>query len=400
MKAKKRFLISTAVILLALVTAVIMIRSRARIEQVPVTFPPPLVRVEAVEIQDSPLIVRSQGTVSPHTETELVTQVAGEIISVAPQFAVGGFFNRGDILMEIDRRDYEFALSRIEAEVAQARLQLAQEEQEAEIAREEWEQLGRSESAHPLVLREPQLARAKAQLAAAEAAFQQSRLNLERTWIKAPYDGRVRVKLADVGQYVTPGTRLGTIYAIDYVEVMLPVPDDQMAYLDCFLDYRTQKPADLNIRVKIYANYGGRDFSWTGKIVRVSGEIDPQTHMIILVARVDDPYSRNGGSERPPLAVGMFVEGEIQGKTARGVAVLPRAVLRGENRVLVVDNEDRLRFRTVEVLRTDAGSVIISSGLHPEERVCISSIETVVDGMKVRVVGENEQSLDSENGNA
>ena len=397
MKPKQRALISAAVILLGLLAAALMIKSRARVERKLVSFPPPLVRVETVRLQDLSLIVRSQGAVSPHTETELITQVAGEIISVAPQFAVGGFFNRGDVLMEIDPRDYEFALSRMEAEVAQARLQLAQEEQEAEIARDEWEQLGRSESAHPLVLREPQLARAKAQLAAAEAAFQQSRLNLERTRIKAPYDGRVRAKMADIGQYVAPGVRLATIYAVDYVEVRLPVPDDQMAYLDCCLDYRNQNPADLGIGVTVYANYGGQDFSWQGKVVRVAGEIDPQTHMVILVARVDDPYSRDRRSERPPLAVGLFVEAEIQGKTAEGVAVLPRSVLRGADRVLVVDEEDRLRFREVEVLRTDAGSAVISAGLMPEERVCISSIETVVDGMNVRVVEETEPSADSEN---
>jgi RND family efflux transporter MFP subunit len=368
-----------------------MIRSRPKIEKRPVSFPPPLVRASLIHLQDYQLVVNSQGTVNPRTESELVSQVSGQVIGVAQQFAPGGFFKKEDVLIRIDPRDYEFSLSRLKARVAQAQLRLAQEEAEASIARQEWERLGKKEEPDPLVLRIPQLAEAKTSLEAARAELNQAELNLQRTKIIAPFDGRVRVKKVDVGQVVSPGIPLATIYAVDYAEVRLPVPDDEIGYLDCCLDYRTQNPAELDIDVKLSASYGGNFYKWSGKIVRVEGEIDPLSHMITLVARIKDPYGRDLQSERPPLAVGMFVEAEIIGRRVDDVAVIPRSALRGDERVLIIDKDNKLHFRTVEVLRADFETVIISSGLDEGERICISPLEAVVDGMEVRIVEESPQ---------
>jgi len=279
--------------------------------------------------------------------------------------------------------------------VAQAQLRLAQEEAEASIAHQEWERLGKEEEPDPLVLRIPQLAEARASYEAAQAELKQAELNLKRTKIVAPFDGRVRVKKVDVGQVVAPGVPLATIYAVDYAEVRLPVPDDEIGYLDCCLDYRTQNPASLDIDVTLSASYGGNFFKWSGKIVRVEGEIDPLSHMITLVARVKDPYGRGVQIDRPPLAVGMFVEAEIIGRRVEDVAVVPRSALRGDERVLIIDKDNKLHFRTVEVLRADFETVIVSSGLNEGERICISPLEAVVDGMEVRVVEEAPQDSES-----
>jgi RND family efflux transporter MFP subunit len=386
------------IILIGIIPAVIMIRSRPKIEKKAVSFPAPLVRSSLIHLQNHRLRVKSQGTVSPRTESELVSQVAGQVMEVAAQFAPGGFFKKGDTLVKVDPRDYEYSLSRLNAQVAQARLRLAQEEGEASIARQEWERLAKEEQPDPLVLRIPQLAEARASYEAAQAALNQAELNLQRTLLIAPFDGRVRVKKVDVGQYVSPGAPLATIYAVDYAEVRLPVPDNEIGYLDCCLDYRSQNPADLDIDVILTAGYAGEVFQWKGKIVRVEGEIDPLSHMITLVARVKDPYGQDLRSERPPLAVGMFVEAEILGRVVENVAVLPRRALRGTDRVLVIDEENRLHFRSVDVLRADFDTVIIDSGLKEGERICISPLEAVVDGMKVRVVDETSQNSPSEEG--
>ena len=390
MNKKLKIFLPVIIIVIGITAAFVMITSRAKIETKPVTFPAPLVRAKKIELQDVQLTVRSQGTVSPRTESDLVSQVAGEVIQVAPQFAAGGFFKEGDLLVRVDPRDYEFALSRRKAEVAQARLRFVQEEGEASVAREEWEKLGKEEEPNPLVLREPQLAEAKAALDAALANLKQAELNLERTQIRAPYDGRIRVKKVDVGQYVSPGAPLATIYAVDYAEVRLPVPDDEIAYLDCCLDYRSQNPAALNIDVNISASFAGQSHRWQGKIVRVEGEIDPLSRMVNLVARVKDPYGENQRSGRPPLAVGLFVEAEIIGKKVKDVAVIERSALRGTDQVLVIDVENRLHFRTVDVLRADFETVIIRSGLSEGELVCLSALETVVEGMEVRMVNEHQ----------
>jgi multidrug efflux pump subunit AcrA (membrane-fusion protein) len=147
----------------------------------------------------------------------------------------------------------------------------------------------------------------------------------------------------------------------------------------------------LDINVTLSASYGGNLYKWSGKIVRVEGEIDPLSHMITLVARVKDPYGRGVLSERPPLAVGMFVEAEIIGRRVEDVAVIPRSALRGEERILIIDKDNKIHFRKVEVLRADFETVIISSGLNEGERICISPLEAVVDGMEVRVVEETPQ---------
>lgn len=384
MTKKQKFLYPFLIIIAALVVALIMVKMRNKVERIPVSIPPPLVRVQTIDIQDHQLIVTSQGTVVPRTESELVAQVAGQVIEVATQFASGGFFKKGDLLVRLDPRDYEFTLARLRAEISQAELQLAQEEEEAEVARKEWEQLGEGKQPHPLVLREPQLARARSTLTAAKASYQQAQLNLARTEIRAPFNGLVRAKKVDLGEYVNPGVSLATIYAVDYAEVRLPVPDEEMAYLDQFSESGKQKMHSLNIPVILKASYAGNVHRWGGKIVRMEGEIDPLTRMVHLVARVDDPYGRTKKSSQPPLAVGLFVEAEIMGRQVEDVVVIDRAALRDENQVLVIDEEDRLHFRNVDILRMDAETVIIDGGLENGERICVSPLETVVEGMKVQ----------------
>ncbi len=395
MNKKLKFFLPIIIIAIGLIGAFIMIKSRPKIQAKQVTFPAPLVRASIIKLQDFQLAVKSQGTVSPRTESELFSQVSGQVIEVFPQFAPGGFFEKGEVLVKVDPRDYELALSLSKAQVAQAELRLAQEEEEASIAQEEWKRLGKKEQANPLVLREPQLAEAKASLEGAQASLKQAELNLQRTQIRAPFNGRVRIKKVDLGQYISPGGALATVYAVDYAEVRLPVPDNEMGYLDCCLDYRSKNPAALNIDVTLKANYAGRDYRWSGRIVRVEGEIDPLSHMITLVARVEDPYGRDQRSDRPPLAVGLFVEAEIKGKLVRNVVVIPRSALRGTESVLVIDDENKLHFRTVEVLRKDSETVVISSGLEQGERICISPLEAVVEGMKVRVLNEDEPKASS-----
>jgi len=390
MNKKLKFFLPIIIIAIGLIGAVVMIKSRPKIQAKPVTFPAPLVRASIIKLQDFQLTVKSQGTVSPRTESELFSQVSGQVNEVSSQFAPGGFFEKGEVLVKVDPRDYELALSRWKAQVAQAELRMAQEEEEASIAQEEWKRLGKKEQANPLVMRKPQLAEAKASLEEAQASLKQAELNLQRTLIRAPFNGRVRSKKVDLGQYVSPGVALATIYAVDYAEVRLPVPDNEMGYLDCCLDYRSKNPATLNIDATLKANYAGRDYRWSGKIVRVEGEIDPLSHMITLVARVENPYGRDQRSDRPPLAVGLFVEAEIKGKLVRDVSVIPRSALRGDDSVLVIDDENKLHFRTVAVLRKDSETVIINSGLEQGERICISPLEAVVEGMKVRVLNDYE----------
>ena len=391
-------LLPLAVISFGGLCALVLIVTRSEVVVAPPETPPPIVRAMPVEIQDVQLALQAQGTVAPRTKTSLVSQVAGQVISVSPAFANGGFFKAGDVLLAIDPRDYELAVDRARAVVAQAEVRLARESEEADLARQEWQRLGNGE-ATDLALRKPQLADARAALQAARASQEQAGLALERTRIRAPYEGRVLTKIVDLGQYVNPGAPVARIYAVDYAEIRLPVPHEQLAYLDLVYNARSELAPASRPKARVHADFAGAPHTWQGEIVRIEGEIDARTRMVNLVARVEAPYDRGDDQGRAPLLAGLFVEVEILGRVARNIAVIPRTALRGANQVLVIDNDDRLRFRQVDLLRLEAENALIRSGLAGGERVCISTLDAVVEGMQVRILApENDAASLSEGG--
>lgn len=232
------------VLLAGILGTMALVRSRAPavVEEPEVIVP--LVRVVSVHPRRVSLDVTALGTVLPRTEATVAAQVAAQVVEVSPSFEVGGFVHQHELLVGLDPRDYQLAIERAGARVAQARLRLAREQAEARVAAEEWRQLDRGQP-DPLTLREPQQAEARAVLAAAEAVLGQARLELERTRIRAPFTGRIRKKMVDLGQYLTPGREVATIHAIDFAEVRLPVPDRQLAFLDLPLDFRDDLASTL-----------------------------------------------------------------------------------------------------------------------------------------------------------
>ena len=361
--------------------AVTMIRNQSPVEIQPPVFTPPNVRVEEVTLRDVPLSVTSQGTVRPRTQSQLVPEIAGRVTWVAPSFAEGGFFESGDVLVKIDPFDYQQAAVIARAQLAQARLRLAQEKAEAEVAIREWKALGHG-APRELTLRKPQLEEARASVAGAEANLERAERDLERAEIVAPYTGRIRKKNVDIGQFVRVGDAVATIYAVDIAEVRLPLPDEQLAYLDLPLSYRGRSDQPQP-RVTLRATFAGEAHEWQGRIVRTESEIDPVSRMVHAVAEVLDPYAPGPNTNRPPLAVGMYVDAEIAGRTVRDVAVVPRAALRGRDQVLVVDAEDRLSFREIDILRATTDAIYVQRGLAEGDLVVVSPIDTPTEGMRV-----------------
>jgi RND family efflux transporter MFP subunit len=379
-----KIILPLTAIVLAIVIMMVMVKLKPAPETRIPEPPLPLVRVMNVQLQDMILTVESQGTVSPRTESVLLPEVAGRVIEVSPSFVPGGFFEEDEFLLRIDPFDYRQAAVQARGAVAQAELRLATELAEADVARKEWDELGEGEPT-PLTLREPQVAEARAALDSARAALENAERNLQRTTILAPYAGRVRQKQVDVGQYVSPGSPLATIYSVDYAEIRLPLPDNDLAFVDLPLDYRGEASAGRGPEVTLRADFAGRTFAWKGRIVRTEGEIDPRSRMVHAVARVSNPYSRGSDPERPPLAAGMYVEAEIAGRKVEDVALIPRSAVRTNDTVLIVDEEERLRFRPVEILQATAEHAIVQSGLADGERICLSNLTAVTDGMRVRV---------------
>jgi len=359
----------------------------------------PLVRVVEAQPQAWRFSVRTHGTVEPRTESDLVPQVSGEVVWVSPDLVSGGFFDAGEPLLRIDRADY-----RVELESARATLARTESEFErASIELERQRKLRAQGVASQARIDDAENTYrvAEAELREARARVEQAERDLERTELRGPYEGRVRSEDVDVGQFVSRGDAVATLYAVDWAEVPLPVPDRELRYLDVPLGAMTRDSAGRRElphqpEVRLHAEFAGRPSVWTGRIVRSEGEIDPRSRMITLVARVEDPYGLHAEQERPPLAVGQFVEAEILGRTVEDVYVLPREALRvgdpmdrdDPDRMHVVDAEGRLRLRPVELLRTEREHVVIASGLAPGDRVSISPLQAAVEGMRVRVVGD------------
>jgi RND family efflux transporter MFP subunit len=351
----------------------------------------PVVETLTVAPEDFRVIAHSRGTVAPRTQSTLIPQVAGRVVWIAPNLRDGGFFEAGETLLKLDPTDYANAVTVARADLATARLALAEEQAQSEQAEREWAQLGLAGKPSDLVLRRPQLESAKAAAAAAEARLAQAEADLARATIAAPYAGRVLAKHVDVGQYVSPGTVVAEVYAVDYVEIRLPLTDDQVGYVDLPEGYRGEgggKTMKQGPPVTLKATVGRDTYTWKGRVVRTAGAIDTASRQLFVVAQVDDPYARHG--DAPPLKVGQFVEAEIQGRVLKGVFVLPRQAVEPGNKVVIVTPERRIERRPVEVAWSDGDRVVISRGLAAGDRISMTPLPFAADGAKVRVQGESE----------
>jgi RND family efflux transporter MFP subunit len=343
--------------------------------------PPPPVDVMRVTPAPQSVIVRSQGTVSPRREIDIVAQVSGRIVASSANFAQGGFVDKDTAMVTVEDNDYRFALIKAEARVADAIQLLAQEKARARQAKREWRDLG-NEEGNQLFLRKPQLASAEAAVAAAEADRDQAKINLQRTRITAPYDGRLRETLVDVGQYVNAGTKIARFYATDAVEVQLPLTDRQVALLNVPLNYHDDSEKK-KLPVTLKAEFGGKTWTWQGFITRTDAEIDINSRLLNAVVEVSNPFARDPSSERPPLAIGQFVEAEIIGKQIDSVVVLPRRAVQPEDKIWVLDNADRLAMLPVDVLYSDGRQVFVKGAFAENTRVVVSPGAVMVAGQVV-----------------
>jgi RND family efflux transporter MFP subunit len=381
-----KFWFPVAVLLLSAAAAFVLVATAPEVESVAVEEVIPVVRTIVVTPSDIRMDVRSQGTVAPRTESELVPEVSGPLVWVSPSLVSGGFFKKGEPLLRIDPRDYKTS-------VARARADLARAEGEAEHAAAELERheaLARSSVNSPSQLSNARRARrvADAALDSARVSLDQARRDLGRAEILAPFDGRVREEHLDVGQFVSRGVAIATLYSTDFAEIRLPLADRQLA----FLDVPSVRGSDLaDIPVRLYAKFAGTEQIWHGRIVRTEGEIDAKSRMVHVIARVEDPYHLGANKEqRPPLAVGMFVRAEIQGRIAANVVAVPRAAIRDADNLLIVDAQNELHRRSVEVLRIDRDEVLVRAPLAAEDRVVVSPIQVIVEGMRVQPVADQE----------
>ncbi len=327
----------------------------------------PLVATMSLEFMTANFEIRSQGTVRPRTETVLSAEVSGTIISISPKFVAGGVFEKNETLMRIDPTNYSVALDQAEAFVAQRQI-------EHDGARKLRSQGYRAESEY---------ASAVASLASARAEQVRAKRNMERTYIRLPYDGIVRAKETDLGQFVTAGTRIGVVFSTDDAEVRLPLTDRDLAFIDLPSPFEVLASGTADgPAVTLTAVQKGRPFEWQARIVRTEGVVDEKSRVTYAVARISDPYGRlHDGNILP---VGTFVGATIQGSAAEHTIRVPREAVRGSKQLLFVGEDSKIEIRDVDIIRSDSAYSYLQGGATEGERIVISALEAPINGMSVR----------------
>ena len=341
----------------------------------------PNVKVLNTKTSSHTFKIVSQGTALPRTTILLISEVSGKVVSVSDKFNAGKFFQKNDLLLEIDPRDYELSLAQARLKVAQANLRLQMEEKEATVSRKEWKLLNQGEPTG-LQAREPQLAEARATLDAAKATEESALRNLDRCRIRAPFDGMVSKANVRPGQFVSAGIQLGEIFATDVSEVRLPLSTSDLSFINL------PKPNEpLNIdqapKVILINKVGEESQEWIGSIVRSEENVDPINRMVYVVAKVDDPYSLKSNN-KAPLRRGTFLKAAINGRTAKKIIAIPRTALRGKDRVWIAE-DGKLIYRKVKPVYLDENLAIISEGIDSNEQIIVSLLAGVIDGMGIKI---------------
>ncbi len=388
--------------------AVLLMSMKKPPEKVTVEIKGPLVNTEPVRFQSHRVIVQGYGEVEAMDTVAVVPQVSGRIVKVHPSLVDGGFFKADETLIEIERDDYELAVRRAVADLhhaevnvtrAKASVQSAQtalqvEQAEAEAALIDWREQHGDRAIPPLVARRPQLAEKRAavesakgelagteaQVDAAETALGKAELDLARTRIALPFDGRVMEESVDEGQYLVAGQPIAAAYRTDRVKIVIPLENDRLAWFSVPL--AGESPGS-GASATVSAVFAGRTCRWRGQVVRTAGQIDPRSRLVHVIVEVDRPFERIDG--RPPLSPGMFVNVAIEGRLLDRAAAIPRYALRDGNHVWqIVDG--RLKVTEVDVVRLENELAWIGNGLDDRAIIITDHLEAWTDGMKVRTI--------------
>ncbi|MFK7830804.1 MAG: efflux RND transporter periplasmic adaptor subunit [Congregibacter sp.] len=332
---------------------------------------------------DAVLDVKTQGEVRARTMIDLTAQVSGRVIAVSNEYIEGGRFAPDTVLLQIEDGDYRLALREAQAAVAAADLAVQQALADADVARK---QLLNQNNVSDLALKKPQIAEARARREAAREGLELARLNLSRTNVKLPFDGRIANTTVHVGQVVNLGSSLGEVFATDKVQVRLPLNNRQLSALGLPIGFAADTGEAPTVRFS--AEVAGSTQRWEGRLLRIDAAIDPTTRLIYATAEVDDPYGEGRSSLGMPMAVGLFVEAQIAGRVLSDAMQIPSKGLRPGNQILVVDSKGLLDIRTAQVAYSNTDHAVITQGLSPGERVVVSALRNPIPGMQLSTIDE------------
>lgn len=385
MTRKLQIILPFVILIIGILVAFAFISMKKPPEEKPEVENIPIVMVEAITVEPMILKVDSYGVVKPKYETELVAQVSGQIVELSSLFERGGFIKKGQLLARIDPSDYKAALIDAEATMASARASLEKERAQGKVAENEWKSITNS-SPTELSLRKPQLAQELARIKSAQASVLRAKRNLERTEIKAPYDAMIESRMIGLGSFVGTGSKVGKVFGTAVAEIRLPVADNQLGFLN---------GNGVNSDVVLEGTSSGKTKIWKAKINRSEGVIDSKSRMSYLVAEINDPYALTESNQKTPILFGSYVKAKILGLSLTQASSVPRHLVEN-GRVAILDNESKLHYSEVEIVRQDGRNVIVSSGLVDGDQLIVSALDYPVNGMKLTLIGDNSEKNSDE----
>ncbi|TQF70428.1 efflux RND transporter periplasmic adaptor subunit [Pseudoalteromonas luteoviolacea] len=331
--------------------------------------------------------ISSYGVVQPRTQSMLVAQVSGEISEINDNFRDGGFFEKGELLLRIDDRDYHAEVQVAKATLLSAQQGLIEEEARGKQAEVDWQRLGDGSEPSDLVLRKPQLAAQRANVLSAQAQLAKAELALERTQIIAPFAGRILSKKVDLGQVISTNSQLAQIYAIDYVEVRLPINNRDLAFLTLPEQSREGTKHGDFASVLLSSDLGVEQ-QWVGKIVRTEGAINELSQQLYVVAQIDDPYSMEQ-QDNFAIKIGQYVNARIAGRTIKNAITIPNSAIYQGSYVYVLDDNDLLMRQEITLAWQSEENAIVKSGLSNGMRLVTTPLGQVSSGTRVAVMNRS-----------
>ena len=384
MSTKKTLLICLGIIVIAaIITAVFFMTEPTAESESATRTSAMLVDYVVAEEGDFEPLISATGTVNPVEDVQVSPLVSGQIVRRAPGFTPGGFVKEGEVLLQIDPRDYRTNLDLSLSQLRQTETELEMEMGRQEVAEQDLALIGMdslSSQQRSLVLRKPQLNAVQARIDAARAAVEQGRINLARTTIKAPFDAHVLTQNVTVGSQVSPGDNLGRLVGAEEYRVLLALPLDKLSHLK-FPESDEELGSVVQIR---------DETSWPEGVFRIGylderiGAIDEETRLARVLVTVPDPLAReDDSSEKPPLIIGSFVDADITGEQIENVVRIDRNLVRRDNTVWVMA-DGKLSIRPVEIALIDDQYAYITEGLEGGDRVITTNLSTVSEGVEVR----------------
>jgi len=337
-------------------------------------------RVEELEVIDYPVIIQTHAVVQAHNQVTLAAQISGVITKVSPSFEAGAYFSEGEVLVEIDDRNYLSAVAMADSRLlaAKSALRLAKLNEERKLRLVESNAVSQAEVDAASATRE----QAEADLASAEAQLHQAKLDLKRTKVVASFDGRVQTKMIGLGQMAGPNTPLGEIFAVDFAEVRLPISGRQRQFLR-LPEFADDPPVDVVLKDAITES---PDAVWRARIVRTEGVLDPNSRDLFAIARIDDPFGRKSGC--PPLRIGQPVVASIDGQVLQDVVALPRGAVRQLDKIVLVNRNDQTLLPiTIESIWSNAEHVVVDGSAIPEGMwLATTPMVITPQGAKVEII--------------